>query len=114
MKKMKYLAIMLFLTIAFSCTNNNNSKSKSNELGVIMINQIDTLLPSDSLGNFCNNETIPSRMDKWVSVPYRDSDGKKIIKYLYIKKMDSLQVIYTIMQNYSNDSVHFIKRITKK
>ena len=114
MEKIKYILMILLLAIVFGCSNNGTPKIRPNDIGLFMYNQIDTVLPSDSLDKFCSTETIPSKMDKWSSVPYCDIDGKKIIKYLYIKKMDSLQIIYTIMGNDANDSIHFVKRVTKK
>lgn len=114
MEKIKYILLILLLTIVLGCVNNGTPKIRPNDIGLIMYNQIDTVLPSNSLDKFCSTETIPSKMNKWSSVPYCDADGKKIIKYLYIKKMDSLQIIYTIMSNDTNDSIHFVKRVTEK
>ena len=109
------ILLMMIPLFSFSgCVNNVKVAKSGKLLGSVMINQIDTIMPDSLLNKFCKVESIPNDMYKWTKTPFSDENGKDVTKYLYIKKMDSVQTIYTIINDDDESRVHFIKRITKK
>lgn len=77
-----------------------------------MINKIDTTVSISYTDSICMNESIPYILSSWITNSYKTNDGRIINKYMYIKKMDSLQTVYTLMIDSIENKVHFIKRIT--
>lgn len=106
----KKLISGLFIMIVVSCCN--IPKQVENTKETVMTNQIDTVISKDSLVYFCKNESIPSDMYNWELISYKDENNRIRNKYLYISKLDSLQTIYTIIDENSS-KIHFVKRATK-
>ena len=59
----------------------------------------------------CNVKKISSDLSDWVSLPLMDKETKsKNYKYMYIQKMDSLEIVYILFID--NDKYNLNKRLT--
>ena len=109
----KLILLLAFIPYFISCcTNGSTSSTNATLRGNTMISRIDTIVSINYADTLCMNESIPITTDLWISTPYVLSNGIKATKYMYIKKMDSLQTVYTIMIDSIKMKAHFIKRIT--
>ena len=107
MKKFFYILI-LFITIV-SCspmswqTIGNGNTMRNDYMFIYDKCQFDSICFADSL---------PSDLELWLTVPIQDYETKKAInKYMYIKKNDSIDVIYLMLLE--DDKYNFTKRITE-
>lgn len=110
MKKLIWL--LLFSTIVLSCCTNGGTSTNAIVRGNTMINKIDTIVSISYADTICMNESIPYTLSSWITNSYRTNEGKIISKYMYIKKMDSLQTVYVLMIDSIKNKAHFVKRIT--
>lgn len=107
---MKKLFYIFFLSIVIiSCSPISWSLIGN---GNIMKNSYDDIFSEYQFDSICVHDSLPIDLNLWLSVPMKDyEDNMQILKYMYIKKMDSLEIIYII--NKQDDKYNISKRITQ-
>lgn len=107
MKKLFYIFI-LFITI-ISCSPVSWQQIGNGET---MRNEYELNYTEQQFDSVCVVDSLPNDLSLWLSVPMRDYEEKNpILKYMYIKRMDSLEVIYIIKKQ--NEKYNVSKRITE-
>lgn len=92
MKKILFLLISCLL-IACDGVNKNNSMI----LGTNMRNVYEKEFTQVQLDSICNNDSLPTELNKWHKTVYQDfENGRNITQYTFIKKLGKIQDIYCV------------------
>jgi len=107
MKKLFYI-FLLFITI-ISCSPVSWQQIGNGET---MRNDYEVEFTKSQFDSVCNKDGLPTDLSLWLSNHMRDYETKEAIyRYMYIKRMDSLEVIYIL--DLDGDKYNFSKRITE-
>ncbi len=102
------MSIIIFLScssIRWTTLGNGGRMKIVYDLNNLQKHQIDSI---------CNNDSISNKFVRnWLFLPLVESEsGDKIEKYMYIKRLDSLEILYVVTKNKSEETYGIIKRIT--
>lgn len=107
MKKLFYI-FLLFITI-ISCSPVSWQQIGNGET---MRNDYEVEFTKSQFDSVCNKDGLPTDLSLWLSNHMRDYETKEAMyRYMYIKRMDSLEVIYILDLN--GDKYNFSKRVTE-
>lgn len=108
MKKLFYTFI-LFITI-ISCSPVSWQQIGNGE---VMRNEYESNFTKEQFDSICNVDSLPSDLTLWLGNHLRDYETKNVMyRYMYIKRMDSLEVIYILDKD--NNNYKISKRITEQ
>lgn len=109
MKKLLYIIIAF---IAISCSHVNYN-ANSIGIGTKMKMEFEDYYTKYQFDSVCISDSIPNNLNMWITVPMKDyEEGEKIYRYLYIKKLDSLEAMYLLYKD--KEKYKIGKRITVK
>ena len=107
MKKLFYI-FLLFITI-ISCSPVTWQQIGNGET---MRNDYEVEFTKSQFDSVCNKDGLPTDLSLWLSNHMRDYETKEAMyRYMYIKRMDSLEVIYIL--DLDGDKYNFSKRVTE-
>lgn len=107
MKKLFYI-FLLFITI-ISCSPVSWQQIGNGET---MRNDYEVEFTKSQFDSVCNKDGLPTDLSLWLSNHMRDYETKEAMyRYMYIKRMDSLEVIYIL--DLDGDKYNFSKRVTE-
>lgn len=107
MKKLFYI-FLLFITI-MSCSPVSWQQIGNGET---MRNDYEIEFTKSQFDSVCNKDGLPIDLSLWLSNHMRDYETKEAMyRYMYIKRMDSLEVIYIL--DLDGDKYNFSKRVTE-
>lgn len=108
MKKIILFLIIIFIAVSCSSVKVTNNYYANGEY---MKLAYDTLVTHDGFDSLCVNESINPNTNKWSKMTVRDYEtNEKLTKYMFIQKMDTTEIIFTLTVNDLNYKV--TKRIT--
>ena len=108
MKKLFYTFI-LFITI-ISCSPVSWTQIGNGE---IMRNMYEGEFTKSQFDSICNADSLPIDLSLWLSNHMRDYETKEAMyRYMYIKRMDSLEVIYILDKD--AEKYNLSKRVTEQ
>ena len=77
-----------------------------------MRNDYEVEFTKSQFDSVCNKDGLPTDLSLWLSNHMRDYETKEAMyRYMYIKRMDSLEVIYIL--DLDGDKYNFSKRVTE-
>lgn len=107
MKRLFYI-FLLFITI-ISCSPVSWQQIGNGET---MRNDYEVEFTKSQFDSVCNKDGLPTDLSLWLSNHMRDYETKEAMyRYMYIKRMDSLEVIYIL--DLDGDKYNFSKRVTE-
>lgn len=107
MKKLFYI-FLLFITI-ISCSPVSWQQIGNGE---VMRNDYEVVFTKSQFDSVCNKDSLPTDLSLWLSNHMRDYETREAMyRYMYIKRMDSLEVIYIL--DLDGDKYNFSKRVTE-
>lgn len=107
MKKLFYI-FLLFITI-ISCSPVSWQQIGNGET---MRNEFKGEYTKYQFDSICKTNEIPNDLSLWLNSYLRDYESKEAMyRYMYIKRMDSLEVIYIL--DLDGDKYNFSKRVTE-
>lgn len=107
MKKLFYIFV-LFITI-ISCSPVTWTQIGNGET---MRNEFNSEYTKYQFDSICKVDEIPSDLSLWLNNHMRDYETKEAMyRYMYIKKMDSLEVIYIL--DLDGEKYNVSKRVTE-
>lgn len=107
MKKLFYI-FLLFITI-ISCSPVSWQQIGNGET---MRNDCEVEFTKSQFDSVCNEDGLPTDLSLWLSNHMRDYETREAMyRYMYIKRMDSLEVIYIL--DLDGDKYNFSKRVTE-
>lgn len=108
MKRLFYI-FMLFITI-ISCSSPSWVQIGN---GNIMRNSYELDFTKSQFDSVCKSEDLPTDLSLWLSHHMRDYETKEAMyRYMYIKRMDSLEVIYILDKD--AEKYNLSKRVTEQ
>ena len=107
----KILWLIMFALIIASCGTNKVSTEKYAG-GKVMKNAFEAVFTNLQFDSICNADTLPSKLESWRKMNYKDFETKQIkTQYLFIKRLGKQESIYRLEP--TDDSNYKItKRIT--
>ena len=107
MKRLFYI-FLLFITI-ISCSPVSWQQIGNGET---MRNDYEVEFTKSQFDSVCNEDGLPTDLSLWLSNHMRDYETREAMyRYMYIKRMDSLEVIYIL--DLDGDKYNFSKRVTE-
>ena len=108
MKKLFYI-FLLFITI-ISCSPVSWQQIGNGET---MRNDYEVEFTKSQFDSVCNKDGLPTDLSLWLTTPLRDYETfNPMYRYMYIKRMDSLEVIYILDKD--AEKYNLSKRVTEQ
>ena len=108
MKKLFYILVLVVTIIACSPVSWTQIGN-----GEVMKNEFENVYSKSQFDSICKEDGLPSDLSLWLSNHMRDYETKKAMyRYMYIKRMDSLEVIYILDKD--AEKYNLSKRVTEQ